>query len=76
MEKKKFAVVYLPMEKIYSEVPVSWFNENNTKCWWPKSCNAFSYMIRGEQPNKETWQLHEIEIETYCCEYLHFFLYI
>lgn len=71
METKKFAVVYLPSEKIYSEVPVSWFSDDNTQCWWPKSVNATTYMIRGELPNKSTWELHDIEIETYCCEYLH-----
>lgn len=27
-------------------------------------------MIRGELPNQDTWKLHDIEIETYCCEYL------
>nr|CAI5830353.1 unnamed protein product [Callosobruchus analis] len=66
MSEKKFAVIFLPSENVYSEVPVSWLSDNGTKCWWPRTLHAFNFMRRGEAPDKDTWQLHEARVEMYC----------
>nr|CAI5866941.1 unnamed protein product [Callosobruchus analis] len=77
MSEKKFAVIFLPSENVYSEVPVSWLSDNGTKCWWPRTLHAFNFMRRGEEPDKDTWQLHEARVEMYCCMfyYLNFGIY-
>lgn len=65
---EKFAVIYLPKEELYSEIPVSWLIQGRKKCRWPNTLNARSYMNRGDIPD-ETWDIHEVQVEEYCCKF-------
>lgn len=54
MDKKRFAVVYLPKENIYSEIPTSRLIKEKHQCWLPKTLNPRLLMEIGEEPD-ERW---------------------
>ncbi|KAI4455158.1 hypothetical protein MML48_9g00000572 [Holotrichia oblita] len=69
MEKagvRKYAVVYFPSDKTYSEIPVNWI-QSDSLCWWPNSTKkAYNLMARNVLPDVDTWNKYDIRIESFC----------
>lgn len=67
--EKPYAVVRFLESNTFSEVPSKWLCQETDKssCWWPtKVKNVTSCILNRISPDKTTWELCEIEIETYC----------
>lgn len=67
--EKPYAVVRFLESDTFSEVPSNWLYEEKNKilCWWPiKVKTITSYILNRILPDKATWELCEVEIETYC----------
>ncbi|XP_018360779.1 PREDICTED: uncharacterized protein LOC108759712 [Trachymyrmex cornetzi] len=64
-----FAIARFLESDTFSEVPSNWLYEEKNKilCWWPvKVKNVTSYISNRIPPDESTWEMCEVEIETYC----------
>lgn len=69
VNNKPYAVVRFLENDTFSEAPSNWLYEEESKifCWWPiKIKNVTSYIANRTMPDAASWQLCEVEIETYC----------
>lgn len=65
MEGKKFSVVYEGKHVFGNTSFLD--NGEQKKCFWPNTVNPNLYITRGQEP-KDSWAVHDIEIESYCCK--------
>lgn len=55
-----YVVVRFIKENDYSEVPLSWLNEEKNRCW-PKVKSVSQYIHRSVTPDTATWKNYDVE---------------
>ncbi|XP_029171124.1 uncharacterized protein LOC114940569 [Nylanderia fulva] len=66
---KRYSVVKFVIDNSYSEIPTAWLildDNQQQKCWWPRTANAAPLIANYASPNFETWDQYNIELIKHC----------